>query len=61
VGVAVVNFGLNLIILPKYGWLGAAWTSLASDGLLLLILWIAVHHKLRQAEKLTAHTVDTAA
>lgn len=61
VGVALVNFGLNLIILPKYGWLGAAWTSLASDALLLLILWIAVHHKLRQAEKLTAHTVDTAA
>ena len=61
VGVALVNFGLNLIILPKYGWLGAAWTSLASDGLLLLTLWIAVHHKLRLAERWTAHTVKNAA
>lgn len=61
VGVALVNFGLNLIILPKYGWLGAAWTSLASDGLLLLTLWIAVHHKLRLAERVTAHPVKSAA
>jgi O-antigen/teichoic acid export membrane protein len=61
VGVALVNFGLNLVILPRYGWLGAAWTSIASDGLLLLSLWIAVQLKLSQAERLSAETVDSAA
>lgn len=47
VAVALTNFGMNLVILPKYGWLGAAWTSLASDGLLLISLWIAVRLRLR--------------
>jgi O-antigen/teichoic acid export membrane protein len=47
VGIAVVNVGLNLAILPRYGWMGAAWTSLASDGLLLVSLWMAVQYKLR--------------
>jgi O-antigen/teichoic acid export membrane protein len=47
VGIAVVNVILNLLILPKYGWLGAAWTSLASDGLLVVSLWIAIQYRLR--------------
>jgi O-antigen/teichoic acid export membrane protein len=47
VAVAVINVALNLAILPKYGWLGAAWTSLASDGLLTLSLWLAIQYKLR--------------
>jgi O-antigen/teichoic acid export membrane protein len=47
VAIAVINIALNLVLLPKYGWLGAAWTSLASDGLLLLTLWIAIQSKLR--------------
>ena len=49
VAIALINVGLNLVILPKYGWLGAAWTSLASDGLLLLGLWLAIQYKLRAA------------
>ena len=32
--VAVVNIGLNLWWIPVYGWIGAAWSSVASDGLL---------------------------
>jgi O-antigen/teichoic acid export membrane protein len=32
--IAVFNFGLNLAWIPSHGWLGAAWSSLASDGLL---------------------------
>jgi O-antigen/teichoic acid export membrane protein len=32
--VAALNFVLNLCWIPAYGWLGAAWSSLASDGLL---------------------------
>jgi O-antigen/teichoic acid export membrane protein len=42
--VAVVNLLLNLWWIPVYGWIGAAWSSLASDGLLAvlnaaLLLW----------------------
>ena len=41
VTVALVNVGLNLVILPRYSWRGAAWTSLACDGLLVLAFWSA--------------------
>jgi O-antigen/teichoic acid export membrane protein len=34
---ASLNLGLNLWLIPKYGWLGAAWASLATDGTLGLI------------------------
>jgi O-antigen/teichoic acid export membrane protein len=33
--VALVNIALNLVILPRYSWRGAAWTSLGCDGLLV--------------------------
>jgi O-antigen/teichoic acid export membrane protein len=51
VGIALLNIALNLIVLPKYGWLGAAWTSLASDGLLLVVLVVTVAYKLRQTRE----------
>lgn len=47
VAIALFNIALNLAILPRYGWLGAAWTSLASDGLLVLTLWFAIRYKRR--------------
>jgi O-antigen/teichoic acid export membrane protein len=37
--VAVVNVVANLIILPRYSWRGAAWTSLGCDGLLAVVFW----------------------
>jgi O-antigen/teichoic acid export membrane protein len=42
--VAGVNFLLNLWWIPTYGWIGAAWSSVASDGLLailntILLIW----------------------
>jgi len=40
--VAIVNVSLNMVILPRYSWRGAAWTSLISDGILLLALWSSV-------------------
>jgi len=51
--VAALNFVLNLWWIPVYGWIGAAWSSLASDGLLavlntVLLLWIwnkTSHHE----------------
>jgi O-antigen/teichoic acid export membrane protein len=39
VAVAAFNFGVNLYLIPQYGWLGAAWSSLASDGLLAVFNW----------------------
>jgi O-antigen/teichoic acid export membrane protein len=43
--VAVLNFLMNLWWIPVYGWIGAAWSSVASDGLLavlnaLLLFWL---------------------
>ncbi|HEY0759331.1 MAG TPA: oligosaccharide flippase family protein [Acidisarcina sp.] len=45
VSVAALNVGLNLLLIPRYGWRGAAATSLLSDGLLgviniLMLLWL---------------------
>jgi O-antigen/teichoic acid export membrane protein len=42
VAVAALNVVLNLLILPRYSWRGAAWTSIASDGMLALLCWLAV-------------------
>lgn len=45
VGIALFNLGLNLLWIPIYGWKGALWSSLLSDGglaflLFFLILWL---------------------
>jgi O-antigen/teichoic acid export membrane protein len=40
--VAALNLGLNLWLIPRYGWLGAAWTSLVSDGLLAVVNWTLI-------------------
>jgi O-antigen/teichoic acid export membrane protein len=42
VAVAVVNLVLNLWLIPAYSWRGAAWASLASDGLLMIGVLLAV-------------------
>jgi O-antigen/teichoic acid export membrane protein len=36
---AALNFLLNLWLIPRYGWLGAAWSSLATDGSLAIVNW----------------------
>ena len=36
-GAALFNFGLNLYLIPAYGWQGAAWASLATDGSLCFL------------------------
>jgi O-antigen/teichoic acid export membrane protein len=37
---AALNFGLNLWLIPRYGWEGAAWASLATDGSLGVANWV---------------------
>jgi O-antigen/teichoic acid export membrane protein len=40
--VSVFNIGINFWLIPLYSWQGAAWSSLASDGLLVVMLWSIV-------------------
>jgi O-antigen/teichoic acid export membrane protein len=43
---ALINIALNLVILPRYSWRGAAWTSLGCDGLLVAMFWFAaLYHR----------------
>ncbi len=39
-GVAVLNLLLNLLLIPRWGWQGAAFASLVTDGALALSTWI---------------------
>jgi O-antigen/teichoic acid export membrane protein len=36
---AAGNFGINLYLIPRYSWQGAAWASLLTDGSLALMNW----------------------
>jgi O-antigen/teichoic acid export membrane protein len=36
---AALNFSLNLWMIPKWGWHGAAWSSLLTDGALAAMNW----------------------
>lgn len=46
VGVAALNVGLNIVILPRWSWVGAAWTSLISDAVLMVAIYAVVRWKL---------------
>lgn len=47
--IAIFNFCGNLILIPLYSWKGAIASSLASDGLLVIVLWaIAIFYSRRQ-------------
>ena len=41
-GVALFNVLINLWLIPAYSWRGAAWSSILSDGLLALSIYIAI-------------------
>lgn len=45
---ALLNFSLNLWLIPLYSWKGAAWSSLTSDSLRMLSLWLLVFVLYRQ-------------
>lgn len=42
IGIATMNFALNIWWIPFLGWKGAVWSSLISDGLLALGLWLMI-------------------
>ena len=41
---AAINFALNLWLMPGHGWLGAAWASLVTDGLLAVTNWLILRN-----------------
>lgn len=59
-GVAVFNVVVNLWVIRDYGWRGAAWSSLASDGLLLLGLWLAASYLRRRDRRAALQSVTDA-
>jgi O-antigen/teichoic acid export membrane protein len=42
IAVALLNLGLNLVMIPSHGWLGAAWASLITDGMLGILCFSAL-------------------
>lgn len=50
-GVALLNVALNLWLIPLYSWRGAAWASLASDGSLMVGLFIIIAVLFRKETK----------
>lgn len=40
--IAILNLGINLWLIPAYGWIGAVWSSLLSDGGFVIILIITI-------------------
>jgi O-antigen/teichoic acid export membrane protein len=39
---ATFNVGINLYLIPHYGWVGAGWSSVATDGLLGVTNWLVL-------------------
>jgi len=48
--VALTNVGLNFWLIPAYSWRGAAWSSIACDGLLAVSLYVALRVVLRRSQ-----------
>lgn len=42
IAVALFNIGINLWLIPRWSWRGAAWASIASDTLLVVLLWLTI-------------------
>jgi O-antigen/teichoic acid export membrane protein len=44
ISAAILNFGLNIWLIPHHGWQGAAWASIATDGTLAIVNWYLLHY-----------------
>jgi len=58
VSVALLNIGLNLVVLPRWSWRGAAWTSLGCDGLLVVVFWLTALYYLRREDAAPAYVTQ---
>ena len=61
IAVAIFNVLINLWLIPAYSWRGAAWSSLASDGLLALGIGTAVFVLCRRSERAEIQMRESAA
>lgn len=71
IGAVALNFLLNLWMIPAFGWRGAAWSSLMTDGALALANWVGMVWLSRRAistaqavsaaENVTAEEIEEAA
>jgi O-antigen/teichoic acid export membrane protein len=48
IGIAVMNVLLNLWLIPRFSWHGAVISTLISDGMLMVVLWLLVGWRYRQ-------------
>lgn len=55
IAAAALNFGLNLWLIPRYSWHGAAWASLATDGSLAIANCIILRNL---QHRISAKTVE---
>jgi O-antigen/teichoic acid export membrane protein len=56
IAVAVFNILINLWLIPAFTWRGAAWSSLATDGLLMVLLYLIIHWHLRRERAVNTAT-----
>ena len=53
-GVAVLNIGLNLLLIPRFGLEGAIVSSIATDAALAFVLWVVVARRMTVRAPLAA-------
>jgi len=58
---AAFNFVINLFLIPRFGWTGAAWSSLATDGLLAILNWTLLLTLSKNSEIVTSLLTNRAA
>lgn len=65
VGVGVFNVLINLWLIPAYSWRGAAWSSIASDGLLAIgagaVVFVIARHEKSNATETRCRVAGAAA
>ena len=51
IGVAIFNVLINLWLIRQFSWRGAAWSSLVTDSLLMVSLYLVIRWRLRQEQR----------
>jgi O-antigen/teichoic acid export membrane protein len=50
----VINVGVNLVVIPRYGYLGASWAVVVTEAALVVVGWLVLRAQLG-----TIHLVST--
>jgi O-antigen/teichoic acid export membrane protein len=56
IAVAVFNVLINFWLIGTFSWRGAAWSSLATDGMLMVLLYMIIHWHLRRERVVSGPT-----